>query len=111
MSFAGSEIWLADAGLDPGGIIGGLLCLGLVAIVAIVTGRSSRQRRVPGAPIYRRDTYRRNKYRGKLPWRRLRDTDAPDEPDWGSSGGSHDSANSHGSGGGCGGGCGGGGSS
>ena len=50
-----STTWLADAGYDAGGIFGGILCLGLVALIALVTARSGRRRRrVDGTPEHRR---------------------------------------------------------
>jgi hypothetical protein len=108
MNFAGSTIWSADAGLDPGGIVGGLLCLGLVVFVAVMTRSAGRQRRRPaGAPIYRRTSpYRR----------RRRDSEWDDSGNSGGSSGFGGSGGSDGSGvpggdhggGGCGGGGGGG---
>lgn len=96
MSLAGSAALLAIAGLDPGGIIGGLLCLCLVAFIALMTGRKGGRRRPAGAPIHRRNpSYRR---------RLRREADS----DWDDSGGSPHSHDSGDSGGGCGGGGGGG---
>ena len=92
---AESTTWLADAGFDAGGIAGALLCLGLVAIIALVTGRSGRRLRPPaGSPIHRRTRQRRRR---------------ADDSDWGDSGDSGDSGGSGDSGSGCGSGCGGGG--
>jgi len=104
MNFAGSTIWLAEAGPGPGHIIGGLLFLVAVAFTALMTGRAGRQRRRPaGTPIYRRtSSYSRHR-------RKIDDSGPGDSGDVSDSGSSSDSGSGCGSG--CGGGCGGGGGS
>lgn len=92
MNFAGSTLRLAETSLDPGGIIGGLLCLAAVAFAAFMTRRAGRRRRPAGTPIYRRSSpYSRHR-------RRIDDADGGDSGDFGRGGDS---------GGGCGGGGGG----
>jgi hypothetical protein len=98
---------IAGAGLDPGGILGAVLCMGLVAVIAVVTARPGSGRRKAGGPIYRRGIYTRY---GRTGRGRRGPGDGPDgDEDFGNYSDSGHLGDAGHSGSSCGSGCGGGG--
>jgi hypothetical protein len=90
--------------LDPGGIVGVVLCVGMVIFIAFMTGRKRGRRRPAGAPIYRRNpSYRRRLRRAADDSDGSGGSGGSDGGGWGGWAGSHDSGGSS-----CGGGGGGG---